>query len=270
MTLTILPGHACICIFQHLRRHVLLAPVYTDESMVTPAVSSSFPQPHIHQSWQQEPSIIPQQQPFIPQQQQPLMHQPQQPLIPQPQQPFIPQQQQPLMPQPQQSFTPQSQISFVPDGFNQQQFQMPQFQRTGSMPDKKVSRYRRQMSISPNANFPSQQYPQQQLPNQQIPPIQQPQTIPFQQQQPVLPPQTQPFTPNFYPMPSYPSATTFQHGQQYPTMDPQFSVQAQISSGASGNSKKFSMNLWLLRWFYFSYITYWSNSEFFTIHSNHY
>ncbi|CAF2156365.1 unnamed protein product, partial [Rotaria magnacalcarata] len=265
----------------HLRRHILRLRVYTDESMIAPAAPNSFDQQNAHQAWQQQQPFMPQQQPFmqqptmpqqqqpiVPQQQQPFMHQQQQPtmpqqqqpIVPQQQQPFMPQQQQPIMPQQQQPFMPQQQQPFMPVGFNQQQFQMPQFQRIGSRPDKKESRRRRQMNIPSNTNFQSQQFPQQQrLPNQQMQPIQQQQMIPVQQQmiqqqqqafpdqqhqilpnqqqqQPMLPTQKQQFNPpNYYPTPSYPSSTVFQHGQVYPTMDPQFSVQAQISTGTSGN-----------------------------------
>ncbi|CAF5196341.1 unnamed protein product, partial [Rotaria sp. Silwood1] len=35
--------------------------------------------------------------------------------------------------------------------------------------------------------------------------------------------------PSFNPMPIYPTSAIFQDGQIYPTMDPQFSIQAQIS-----------------------------------------
>jgi len=39
-------------------------------------------------------------------------------------------------------------------------------------------------------------------------------------------------------MPSFPSSVIFENGQVYPTMDPQFSIQAQISAGPNGNRKK--------------------------------
>jgi PAX-interacting protein 1 len=154
-------------------------------------------------------------------------------------------------------------------GFNQQQqFQMPQFQRAASGSDKKQPRRRRQVNIPPNINFQPQQFPQQQLPNQQqqilnqqiLPPQQQPilpnqqqpilpnqqqpilpnqqQPILPNQQQPILPNQQQPFNPNYNQMNPFPSLAIFQNGETYPTMDPQFTVQAQISAGPNGNSKK--------------------------------
>jgi hypothetical protein len=138
-------------------------------------------------------------------------------------------------------------------GFNQQQqFQMPQFQRAASGSDKKQPRRRRQVNIPPNINFQPQQFPQQQLPNQQqqilnqqiLPPQQQPilpnqqQPILPNQQQPILPNQQQPFNPNYNQMTPFPSLAIFQNGETYPTMDPQFTVQAQISAGPNGNSKK--------------------------------
>ncbi|CAF4181530.1 unnamed protein product [Rotaria sp. Silwood2] len=142
------------------------------------------------------------------------LQQQEQTLIPQQQQqPFIPQQS--LIPQQQQPFIPQQQHPFIPGGFNQQQqpqFQFPQFQRTGSRSDKKKPRRRRQINTPSNTNFQSQQYSPKQYPNQQ-------------QQQ----------NPNYYPMFSHQPSTIFQNDQIYPTMDPQYSIQAQISSGAQGN-----------------------------------
>ncbi|CAF3799049.1 unnamed protein product [Rotaria sp. Silwood1] len=209
----------------HLRRHILQFSVYTDESTSPPIMQNSFTQQNIYQTGlqQQEPPLIPQpQQPIIPQQQQPFIPQQQQ-------QPFIPQQ--PIIPQQQQPFIPQQQ-PFIQGGFNQQQqFQMPPFQRIGSRLDKKEPRRRRQINIASNTNFQSQQYSQQQMPNQPILPVQQQsskqQMLPFQQQQQ--------FNPNPYQMPSYQSSANFQHGQIYPTMDPQYSIQAQISTGVQGN-----------------------------------
>jgi hypothetical protein len=76
--------------------------------------------------------------------------------------------------------------------------------------------------------------PQQQLPNQQMLPNQQ-QQLPNQQ---VLLTQQQQFNPINNPISSFPSSAIFQDGQVYPTMDPQFSIQAQVSAGPNGNSKK--------------------------------
>jgi len=149
------------------------------------------------------------------------------------------------MPQQQQQIIPQQQQPFIQSGFNQQQsFQMPQFQRTTSGSDKKQPRRRRQMNIPPNTNFQPQQFPQQQLPNQPILPIQQQQLpnqpiLPIQQQQlpnqQILPTQQLQFNPTYNPMPS---SAIFQNGEVYPTMDPQFSIQAQIAAGPNGNGKK--------------------------------
>ncbi|CAF3692677.1 unnamed protein product [Rotaria sordida] len=193
----------------HLRRHILQLPVYADESMLAPTMPNSFAQQNIYQTGIQQ-----QEQPLIPQPQQPRIPQQQPPFIPQQQQPFIPQQQQPFIPQQQQPFIPQQQQPFIQNGFNQQKLQIPQFQRTSFQSDKKESRHRRQINIPSNINFQSQQ-----LPNQQILPIQQQQQL----------------NPNLYQMPSYQSSIIFQNGQTYPTMDPQFSVQAQVSTGSQGN-----------------------------------
>jgi len=114
--------------------------------------------------------------------------------------------------------------------------------------------FQQQQQILPNQQqqiFPNQQqqiFPNQQqqiLPNQQqqILPNQQQQILPNQQQQ-ILP--NQPFVPtqqllnptlnpSYYQIPAFPSSAIFQDGQFYPTMDPQFSIQAQISPGPNGN-----------------------------------
>ena len=161
---------------------------------------------------------------------------------------FQHQQQQPLIPLHEQPF--------FRGGFNQQQqFRMPHFQQSPAKVDRKDSRYRRQMNVLPNSNFQSQPFAQQPLPNQQILPIQQQQIQPIQQQQQIqptlqqpqilqdqqyqmLPTQQQQLNPNPYPTPMYPSLAIFQNGQVYPTLDPRFFVQAQISSGAKGNSRR--------------------------------
>ena len=64
------------------------------------------------------------------------------------------------------------------------------------------------------------------IPNQQ-------QLLPSQQQQlnPAL-------NPNYYQQPAFPTSSIFQDGQFYPTMDPQFSVQARISPGPNGNGTR--------------------------------
>lgn len=100
-----------------------------------------------------------------------------------------------------------------------------------------------------NGNFPNGF--QQQIPNQQmypdasfVPSQGQPQQqmFPTQQQIPFQAEQLNPtLNPNYYQMPSYPTSTTFQDGQIYQTMDPQFTIQAQISSGANGNGEKKDM-----------------------------
>lgn len=77
----------------------------------------------------------------------------------------------------------------------------------------------------------------------------QPQVIPFQQQQQqqqVLPFQQQQLNPvlnpNYYQLPNYPTSAIFQDGQSYPTMDPNFFIQAQVSAGPSGNSMSNNSN----------------------------
>jgi hypothetical protein len=40
------------------------------------------------------------------------------------------------------------------------------------------------------------------------------------------------------PVPIFPSRAIFENGQVYPTLDPQFSIQAQVSGGPNGYSKK--------------------------------
>jgi len=139
------------------------------------------------------------------------------------------------------------------------QFLQQQFQRTGPISDK-TPRHRRQMNVPPNTNFQMQQQipfnpqQQQQLPvpqqmpfNPQEQQLQQQQLsaqpiVPIQQQPQQMPMPTQPILqaqqPGLNPMASLPTSAIFQNGQVYPTMDPQFNVQAQVASGPSGNSKK--------------------------------
>ena len=139
------------------------------------------------------------------------------------------------------------------------QFLQQQFQRTGPISDK-TPRHRRQMNVPPNTNFQMQQQipfnpqQQQQLPvpqqmpfNPQEQQLQQQQLsaqpiVPIQQQPQQMPVPTQPILqaqqPGLNPMASLPTSAIFQNGQVYPTMDPQFNVQAQVASGPSGNSKK--------------------------------
>ncbi|CAF1590334.1 unnamed protein product, partial [Adineta ricciae] len=143
----------------------------------------------------------------------------------------------------------QQQPPFVQTGF-----QGPIFQRSNSAPNKNVPRRRRrrrQLNIPPNINFQQQQQmplvqQQQQIPlvqqQQQLPIIQQQQQIPLVQQQqqlPIVQQQQQPLNPtqnpSYYQIPTFPSSAIFQDGQIYPTMDPTFSIQAQISSGPNGN-----------------------------------
>jgi len=126
----------------------------------------------------------------------------------------------------------------------QQQQQQPRLPR---------HRRRRQMNMPfPDQNFQQQQQQQPNLPFQQ-PPMQspeqilpyqqqqQPQVLPFQQQQqqqqlnPVL-------NPNYYQLPNYPTSAIFQDGQSYPTMDPNFFIHAQVSSGPTGNSMSNNSN----------------------------
>ncbi|CAF0877364.1 unnamed protein product [Adineta ricciae] len=143
------------------------------------------------------------------------------------------------------------QQSFGQAGFNQRQpSQIPQFQRTGPGIDKKLPRRRRrrqqQANLSPNTNYQQKQFPQQQmlnqplLPNQQILPNHPPQMLPNQQQQMLLNQQQQILlnqqqsNPNFYQTSSYPTSATFQNDQTYPTLDPQFTLRAQVSAGTRG------------------------------------
>ena len=152
--------------------------------------------------------------------------------------------------------------TFGSSGFNQAQM-VPQYLRSG----KKLSRRRRrrQLNMQPNGNFQGlQQFPNQQqiplgqpfipsqsqqqnpsqgmVPNQQLlfqqqqqqsPPINNQQLLPMQQEQlnPTL-------NPSYYQLPALPTSGTFQDGQIYPTMDPDFAIQAQISSGPNGNGNE--------------------------------
>ena len=138
------------------------------------------------------------------------------------------------------TFNQQQQQPFVQTGF-----QGPIFQKSNPAPNKNVPRRRRrrrQLNIPPNINFQQQQ----QIPiiqqQQQIPLVQQQQQIPLVQQQqlPIIQQQQQPLNPtqnpSYYQIPTFPSSAIFQDGQIYPTMDPTFSIQAQISSGPNGNS----------------------------------
>jgi len=156
--------------------------------------------------------------------------------------------------------------------FIQPGFAGPPLQRSNKdSPQRQNRRRRRQLNIPPNVNFQQQQpiipiqqqqqilpfqqqqqilpiqqqqqqpiLPIQQQQQQPILPIQQQQPIlPIQQQQPILPIQQQQLNPtlnpSYYQMPAFPTSAIFQDGQFYPTMDPQFSIQAQISAGPTGN-----------------------------------
>ncbi|UJR14861.1 hypothetical protein I4U23_001846 [Adineta vaga] len=135
----------------------------------------------------------------------------------------------------------------------QQGYQVPLYQRSGAVPNKKLPRRRRrrrQLNVPPNMNYQQQQ--QQMFPSQPLLPNDQQQqmfpsqpSLPNDQQQQILPNQQLPMmqqqplnptqNPNYYQIPTFPSSGIFQDGQIYPTMDPEFSIQAQISSGPNGN-----------------------------------
>jgi hypothetical protein len=109
--------------------------------------------------------------------------------------------------------------------------------------NKKVSRRRRrrrQINMPSNGNFqeqPSMSSYQQMFPGQSYMPSQDmslnQQYFPSAQEQlnPAL-------NPSYYQMPATPTSAIFQHGQVYATMDPQFFIQVQISSGSNGNGKE--------------------------------
>jgi hypothetical protein len=190
------------------------------------------------------------------------------------------------MPQQQQPLIPQQQQPFLQPGFNQQQqqFQMPQFQRAASGADKKLPRRRRQMNLPSNPNFQQQkqqqqqQFPQQQLPGQQMMPTQQQQLLNQQilpNQQQMLPTQQQQLDPNHYqmsppPSSSSPAVMTFQNGQTYPTLDPQFSVQAQVSPGTRGAGKSDINRRIALNLLDCSCDAHWSYHELVAVHRNRY
>jgi hypothetical protein len=258
---------------QNLRRHILRLPVYVDESVSLAAASNSFFQQNPYQNGQQ-PMNYPQQQPLVPSQPSPSFippgYNPQQAqfqlpqyqrialdsnkqrtrrrrqintptnnnlpsaqlsqkqvLLPNQQQQMFPNVLQNVMPSQQQIFPHQQQV-FSSQGTQQQQQQQQQI-----FPNLQQNILPNQQQQQQQQIFPSVQ--QNVLPNQQqiFPNVQQ-NLLPTQQ------PQMFPSQSNLdsNTMPVYPSQSLFQHGQIYPTMDPQFSVQAQTSIGPNGNSKK--------------------------------
>ncbi|CAF4797579.1 unnamed protein product [Rotaria sp. Silwood1] len=224
---------------------------------------------------QQQQNLPRQQQQMLPSQQQQILPSQQQQMLPSQQQQMLPSQQQQILPsQQQQSYPMQQQQQNLPRQQQQmlpsQQQQMSPTQQL--LPTQKQQQQQQQVSskqqmlpdpqMFPNQPFlpnpeqqmlPSQPFfptqQQQMLPNQPLLPTQQQQMLPNQpllptQQQQMMPtqqflPNQQQFDPNlnpsFNPMPIYPTSAIFQDGQIYPTMDPQFSIQAQISSGPNGN-----------------------------------
>jgi hypothetical protein len=161
--------------------------------------------------------------------------------------------------------TTTSSNNFAGSGFNQPSM-VPEYFRSG----KKLSRRRRrrQLNMQQNGNFqglqqfPNQQQqmsmgqpfispqsqqmmpPQEMLPNQQFQQQQQqqqqqPQLINNQQLLPMQQDQLNPtLNPSYYQMPLLPTSGIFQDGQVYPTMDPEFTIQAQIAAGPNGNGNK--------------------------------
>ncbi|CAF4476724.1 unnamed protein product, partial [Rotaria sp. Silwood2] len=192
---------------------------------------------------QQQQNLPIQQQPMLPvqQQQQNLGIQQQQTLsrqqqmLPTEQQTFSMQQPQQNLPiqQQQQTFPRQQQQQNLPI----QQQQMLPTQQQQMMPTQQLLPTQKQQMSSKQQMLPEQPM----FPNQQFLPDQQQQMLPSQPlfpNQQLLPNQQQlnpALNPNYYQMPLYPTSTVFQDGQIYPTMDPQFSIQAQISSGPNGN-----------------------------------
>ncbi|CAM2714920.1 unnamed protein product [Rotaria socialis] len=185
---------------------------------------------------QQQPMLPNQQQPMLPNQQQPMFPNQQQPMLPNQQQPMLPNQQQPMFPNQQQPMLPNQQQPIFP---NQQQPMLPN-QQQPMFPNQ-------QQPMLPNPQqpmFPNQQQPmlpnQQQpmFPNQQQPMLPNPQQpmLPNQQLLPSLQDQLNPtLNPSYYQMPPIMMSAVFQDGQMYPTMDPQFFIQAQVATGPSGN-----------------------------------
>ena len=115
------------------------------------------------------------------------------------------------------------------------------FPRSNKKVSRRRRRRRRQMNMPINGNF---QPDLSQIPNQQMYPdtsyMQSPtqQFYPSQQQLPIQAEQLNPtLNANYYQMPSYPTSAIFQDGQVYQTMDPQFTIQVQISAGSNGNGK---------------------------------
>ncbi|CAF4046657.1 unnamed protein product [Adineta steineri] len=190
---------------QSRRRRQLNTPSYTPS--YTNFQIQQFPQQQLPNQ-QILPNQQQQQRQQFPQQQLPNSQQqlPNQQILPnQQQQQQFPQQQ---LPNTQQQL-PNQQKQYL-------QQQLPNLQH--QLPNQQILPIQQQQQ---QQQFPQQQLPnpQQQLPNQQILPIQQ------QQQQ---------IDPNYYQMPSS-SLAVFQNGQVYPTMDPQYTVQAQVSPGTRGN-----------------------------------
>lgn len=116
----------------------------------------------------------------------------------------------------------------LPDQNFQQQpnlpFQQPQIQSPGQ-----IQPYQQQQQQVLPFQQPQMQSPEQIQPYQQQ--QQQQQILPFQQQQQLNPA----LNPSYYQLPNYPTSAIFQDGQFYPTMDPSFSIQAQISTGSTGS-----------------------------------
>ncbi|CAF1122677.1 unnamed protein product [Rotaria sordida] len=218
------------------------------QQMLPTQQQQNFPMPQQQQNLpiqqqQQNPPI--QQQQMLPTQQQQIFPRQQQlQNLPIQQQQMLPTQQQQ---QQQQQLLPTQKEQTLP---KQQMFPNQQFlpdQQPPMLPPQQffpTQQQQQQPILPPQQFFPTQQQQQQQqpiLPPQQFFPTQQQQQQ--QQQQPILPNQqllpTQQLNPtlnpNYYQMPPYPASTIFQDGQIYPTMDPQFSIQAQVSSGPNGN-----------------------------------
>ncbi|CAF0817027.1 unnamed protein product [Adineta steineri] len=173
-----------------------------------------LPNQHFPPNQQHQQQIQPNQQ-FSPNQQHQQQIQPKQQLLPNQQQQILPNQQ--FLPNQQQQILPNQQ--FLP---NQQQQFLPN-QQQQILPDQQLSL--QQQQILPNQQqqiLPIQQQQQQQiLPSQQL-------ALAQQQLNPVL-------NPSYYQLPNFPTSGMFQNGQTYPTMDPTFSVQAQVTAGPNGN-----------------------------------
>ena len=134
----------------------------------------------------------------------------------------------------------QMNMPFPDQNFQQQQQQQPNlpFQQPPMQSPEQILPYQQQQQQQPNLPIqqPPMQSPEQILPYQQQ---QQPQVLPFQQQQQQLNPV---LNPNYYQLPNYPTSAIFQDGQSYPTMDPNFFIHAQVSSGPTGNSMSNNSN----------------------------